>query len=307
GRGAAADDIARIKREVAREIFEIFAEAEHHILGVVALTAFAIHQGLEIGIGRIGLAHGDTGTHRGRAVEILGEGEVERAARDLARRADAPIGEDGHAPDMVLQLRRLQIDAALAQDDRDLALVIEPVAALGIDELALGPDDLAAQFPESPEAALADFLIGVALIRLAAHLHRHRGGVIGEIAAGACDARLARPRCVQFYLRHRAHDALALGAELVLRLAEEMIERLLRRLERARPALDEARQIRGRERFGHFVRARLAQLLAQIFGRRVAEIDDLAVMEDAGPPLGTENDDLHALSPFPCPRRPAGS
>ena len=67
-----------------REHLEIFAEAEHHILGAVMLAALAIDQGLHPGIGRIGLAHGDAGAERGRGVEILRLSKVERAARLLA-------------------------------------------------------------------------------------------------------------------------------------------------------------------------------------------------------------------------------
>src|ERR1700748_3648080 len=103
----------------------------------------------------------------------------------LARSTDAPIGEHRHAPHIILELRRLQIDAALAEDDRDLALIVEAVAAIGIDELAVLADEFAIELPEAPKAALANFLRRIALERLAAHFLGHRRGVVAEIAAGA--------------------------------------------------------------------------------------------------------------------------
>jgi uncharacterized membrane protein YbhN (UPF0104 family) len=75
-----------------------------------------------------------------------------------------------------LQLRGLQIDAYFAEHDRDLAFVVQPIAPLGIDELAIGTDDLASELPKSPEASVADFLVCIALIRSAAHLHGHGSG-----------------------------------------------------------------------------------------------------------------------------------
>src|SRR5262249_52372048 len=151
------------------QIFEIFAKAEYHVGGVEGLTAFAIDQRFQVNIGRVGLVYGDARAQRAGSVEILWEAEMERPARCLARGPGDPIGEHRDAPDVILQLGRLQIDAALAENDRNLALVIEAVAALGINQLTLGPDNLARQFPEAPETGFADFLVGVALVGAAAH------------------------------------------------------------------------------------------------------------------------------------------
>src|SRR3984893_3207855 len=170
--------------------------------------------------------------------KFFGKSEIEGAAGQPARPADAPIAEHRDAPNLIGQLRRLQVDAALAEHDRDLALVVQAIAALGIDELAVGADNLARQLPETPEPGFADFLIGLALIRPAAHLNRHCHRMVGEISAGASDARITGPRRVQTKSLYRVDEGLAAGAEFVLGLAEKMVECLLRVFERTRAALD---------------------------------------------------------------------
>src|SRR5262249_39917202 len=116
-----------------------------------------------------------------------------RSARRLPRRSDAPIREHRDPPNIFLQLGGLQIHPSLAEDDCNLALIVQPIAAFGIDELAIGADDLASELPKSPEPGMADLLIGIALIRSATHLDGHRRSMIGEVSAGACYASIIRP------------------------------------------------------------------------------------------------------------------
>src|SRR5207244_7985363 len=157
------------------QVFEIFAEGEYHVPRVEALAAFAIHQRLQIYVSGVGLADRDARAQRARCVEILWDSEVEHPAGGFPRRADAPIAQHRDAPDVIGELRGLQIDAALAEHDRDLALVVQAIAAFGIDQFAVGADDLAPELPETPEPGFADFLVGIALIGSATHLDHHGG------------------------------------------------------------------------------------------------------------------------------------
>src|SRR6185437_6835276 len=127
------------------------------------LAALAVDQSLHPGVGRIGLAHRDARAQRGRTIEILRQAEIEGAADLLARRANAPIGKHGNAPHILFELRGFQIDPALAKNDRDLAFVIEAVAAFRVDEFAAGADEFALHLPEAPKAAVADYLARIAL------------------------------------------------------------------------------------------------------------------------------------------------
>src|ERR1700730_17778605 len=65
------------------------------------------------------------------------------------------IGESD-PPNVVLQLRGLQIGTPFAEYDRDLAVVVQAIAPFGIDELTIGTDDLASELPKSPETGVAD-------------------------------------------------------------------------------------------------------------------------------------------------------
>src|SRR6267378_1922473 len=115
-------------------MLKVFAKGEYHVARVEALTAFAIDQGFHIDIGRVDFADNNAGTERARRIEVLREGKIEGAAGKPTRGTDAPIAEHR---DEIRQLRGLQVDAALAEHDRDLALVVRAIAALGIDELAV--------------------------------------------------------------------------------------------------------------------------------------------------------------------------
>ena len=102
------------------------------------------------------LTDNDAGTHRARSVKVFRKVEVEWAAGWLPRGTDAPIREYCDTPNALPQLGAFQIGAAFAEDDCNLALVVEPVTPVGVDELAIWPDDLARQFPETPKSGSAD-------------------------------------------------------------------------------------------------------------------------------------------------------
>ena len=280
-------------------MLEVFAKGEYHVARIEALTALAIDQRFQIDVGRVGLAYGDAGSERARRIEILREGEIERSAGQPARGPDAPIAEHRDAPNVIGQLRRLQVDAALAEHDRNLAFVVQATAALGIDELAVGADDLAGKLPETPEPGFADFLVSVALIRPAPHLDRHCRRVVGEIPAGASNARIIGPRRVQADSPYRVHERLAAGPEFVLSLAEKIVECLLRVFERTRAALDQTGEIRGHQRLGHLQRTGLTLPFAKVFGASIGQIYDVTVMQCAGSLIRTEYDDFHWMQSLP--------
>ena len=274
-------------------MLEVLAKGEHHVAGIEALAGLAVDQGLQIDIGRIGFADRDARPERTRRIEILWKGKIERAAGRLARRPDTPIREDRHTPDVILQLRRLQITAALAEHDGDLALVIQAIAAVGVDNLAVGTNDLPREFPETPEPGFADFLVSIPLIRPPTHFLGHRRGVIGEVAAAAGNAGVVGPRRMEAYIRGSMYKRLASCTQFIMGPSEEVIERLLRVFEGARAAFDQARQIGRHQRLGHFQRAGLIGALPQVFGAGMVEIDDIAVAQCTGAPAGAEYDDFH--------------
>src|SRR5271163_1578705 len=279
-------------------MFEVFAEAENHVAGVDALAALAIDQCLDIYIGRVGLPHNNARALRARRIEILWEGEIERTTRKPPWRTDAPIGEYRDAPHVICQLRGRQVDAALAEHDRNLALVVQTVAPLGVDELAIGTADLARELPEAPEAGSADFLVSIALIGSAAPFHGHRRSVVSEVSAGASDAGIIRPRGVQPHIRGRVNERFAPWPEFIPRLSEEVVECFLRVFERARAALDQPREVGRQQHLGHFQWAGLACTLEQIFGARVRKVDDTAVMQRAGSLIGAKYDNFHRALSF---------
>src|SRR6266481_2453313 len=280
-------------------MLEVFAKGEYHVPRVETLTALAVDQRFHVDIGWVEFADNNAVTQRARRIEILREGKIERPSGKPARGADAPVAEHRDAPNVIGQLRRLQVDAALAEHDRDLALVVQAIAALGIDELAIGADDLTRQLPETPEPGFADFLIGIALIRPAAHLDRHCRGVVGEISAGASDARIIRPRGMKAHICCRVNKRLAAWAVFVLGLSKQMIQRLLSVFERARAAFDQTGEIRRHQRLGHLQRTGLTLPLAKIFGASVGQIYDIAVMQCAGSLIGAEYDDFHWMRSLP--------
>jgi len=171
----------------------------------------------------------------------------------LARRADAPIGEYRDAPHIVHELRGFQVGPALAEHNRNLPLVIQTVASVGVAQLAVGTDDLTTELPEAPEPGLADFLVGIALVGSAAHFHGHSCSVVGEVSARASDAGIIRPRGVQSLTGGRIKESFAAGSQFVLRLPKEVVERLFGVFERARAGFDQAREVGRHQRLGHFL------------------------------------------------------
>jgi hypothetical protein len=80
---------------------------------------------------------------------------------------------------------------------------------------------------------------------------------------------------------------------LVLRLAEQIVERLRGIVEGTRPGLDQPRQIRRNERLGEPDRMRLAILLMGVFGEGVGQVDDRVVAQRPGAPFRTIDDNFH--------------
>jgi hypothetical protein len=63
-------------------------------------------------------------------------------------------------------------------------------------------------------------------------------------------------------------------------------------------AFDQPREVRRYQRLGHFQWIGLVGALAQIFGARIAQIDDTAFMQRAGSLIGAEYDDFHRTPSF---------
>src|SRR5207248_1281062 len=78
----------------------------------------------------------------------------------------------------------------------------------------------------------------------------HRRGMVGEIPAGAGDAGAVRPRRMHMDGSRRVNQTRAAWVLLVLRLAEQVIKRLLRTVEGALPGFDQPGQVRGNQRHG---------------------------------------------------------
>src|SRR5438105_3009504 len=91
--------------------------------------------------------------------------------------------------------------------------------------------------------------------------------------------------------------ALAIRAP-VLRLFEQVIERLLRILQSARSGFDQPREIGGNDRLGQRHRTRLVEPFGGVFGEGAANIDDHAVAQYADATVRPENDDLHRMPPW---------
>jgi hypothetical protein len=168
---------------------------------------------------------------------------------------------------------------------------------LRVDDRAVGAGDLAVHLPEAPDAGVADLRPRIAGVGLAQHLFGHRRGVVGEIAAGAGDARTVRMRRVHMHGGGGVNEGGAARVLLVVRVAEQVIERLGGIVEGTRPGLDQAGEVGGNQRLGQFDRVRLAVLLGGVFSEGAAEVDDRAVPQHAGALVRTVDDDLHATPP----------
>jgi hypothetical protein len=123
--------------------------------------------------------------------------------------------------------------------------------------------------------------------------------MVGEISAGASDARIIRPRGMKAYSLYRVHKGLAAGPEFVLGLAEKIVECLLRVFERARTALDQTREIGWHQRLSHLQRTGLTLPLAKVFGAGIGQVGDIAVMQCTGSLIGAEYDDFHWMQSLP--------
>ena len=84
-----------------------------HFARIEPLTALAVHPGLDIDIRRVQFADDDAWSQRTRLVEVLRHAELERAL-GFAWRPDAPITQEGHAPDQILGVGRPNVLPLLA-------------------------------------------------------------------------------------------------------------------------------------------------------------------------------------------------
>ncbi len=91
--------------------------------------------------------------------------------------------------------------------------------------------------------------------------------MVGEIAAGAGDPGGVGARRMQPGLGRRMDQQPAPPVALVMRLAEEVFDRLLGVFQRARPAFDKAREVPGNQGPRQRHRMRFAEFLGGIFGK----------------------------------------
>src|SRR5581483_12242785 len=104
---------------------------------------------------RVEAVHLDGGTDGSRAFEILGQVEAEALAR-LVGPTDAPIVEQGKAPDVLGGVFSLHVLGALADDDGQLTLVVEQRGPIGDRHLVLRSRGQGEVLPEAARpAALA--------------------------------------------------------------------------------------------------------------------------------------------------------
>ena len=103
---------------------------------------------------------------------------------------------------------------------------------------------------------------------------------------------------MQADIRRGVNEGLAAGAEFVLRLTEEIVERLLSVFERTRAAFDQTREVGWHQRLAHLQRTGLAGFFAQILCASVGQVDDIAVMQCARSFVGAEYDDFHPMRSF---------
>src|SRR3990172_669563 len=106
------------------------------------------------------LADHDTRTHRDRAVEILRQIVADRSSLRSARTpvTDAPVVEQHNAPNVLVNPIGGNVLAALADDDRHFALIIEPLGATWIGNFFFRSGDLMGVFPKSPLAFVSGHL-----------------------------------------------------------------------------------------------------------------------------------------------------
>jgi hypothetical protein len=135
--------------------------------------------------------------------------------------------------------------------------------------------------------------VGIAFIRSAAHLHSHRRGVVRKVSAGASNTGIIGARRMYAHFRCRVNNLLTRRPNFVLRLAEQIFERLLRGVERARAAFNKTCEIRRHQNVRHLQRAGLVCSLPEVFGARIGQVDDTCVTQSAGSLVWAEYDDFH--------------
>ena len=143
GNRACGDDVARAVPE-RRIVREDLRDRHAHVSRVRALPRLAVHAQLHREVVRVAdLVRGDDPRpERAEGVDRLAEGEDARlhlAPLDVARR---DVVEDHVAADVVLRLVRAEPLARLADDDRELELVVELLGqVLGVDDRIVRADD----------------------------------------------------------------------------------------------------------------------------------------------------------------------
>src|SRR5207245_1907940 len=135
-----------------RKIFEDLAERPDHLFCVVALAYLPVDMQLHIDIAMVVFTDYDVRTHRRAAVEvfrqIITDGSALRPTRPAV--TNAPVMEQRHPPDILIDVSGVDILTALADHNRNLSLVVEAFRSLGIRNLIVGSGDLMRIFPKSP-------------------------------------------------------------------------------------------------------------------------------------------------------------
>jgi hypothetical protein len=98
------------------------------------------------------------------------------------------------------------------------------------------------------------------------------------------------------HLGNRLHQCLAVRAELIVGVAEQMVDCRLGILERARTAIDEPGEIARYQRGGQQRRVPFALSFLQELGKGERQVDDQLAAQGADTLVRTENDDLHCMS-----------
>ena len=131
GRRPRQEHVARLERDQAGDVGDLVREREEQVASRVALLhELAVHvraNGQVVGIDVVGVDEG--GPERAEA--ILSLDAQHRAPVGVAEVVDAPVVGDGVTGDVAESVADRRPEAALADDDRDLALVVEESAPAG--------------------------------------------------------------------------------------------------------------------------------------------------------------------------------
>src|SRR5436190_17090873 len=149
---AGGEHVAGLERDVAREVLEDRRQLPDLVARVDAHALLAIdraHHPQVVWV--LDLLHGDDlGTQRAEAGDVLAGPEA-RARGDFAllRVAVGEVVEDGDAGDVIEGRGLLHAERALADDEDQLRLVIEPRDALRPGDLRVVTDEAGIQLDES--------------------------------------------------------------------------------------------------------------------------------------------------------------